>query len=168
MPAEIGVVGKRLTQLVPRRRLLVALVPVVAARLGSYAQPSHVRVAEELLIALRKDPATTPLYLTLGARLWGWRELVAALVELSNRDLLYHDAMEAALVATRSCIHPSFIDEALQKQADPRLRRIGLAALVDSASPKNGWTRERRERLELYCKDPAPGVAGPASFVFPP
>lgn len=165
---EAGVVGKRLVQLVPRRRLLVALVPVVAARLGLGRQPSHVKVAEELLTALRKDAATTPLYLTLGARLWGWKELVAALVDLSNRDLLYHDAMEAALAAARSCVLPSYIDEELQKQADPRLRRIGLAALVDSASPQNGWTRERRERLDLYRKDPAPGVAGPASFVFPP
>lgn len=168
MPAEIGAVGQRLTQLVRRRRLLIALVPVVAARLGPYAQPSHEKVAEELLTALRADAVRAPLYLTLGARLWGWRDLVAAFVELSNRDLLYHDTMEAALVAARSCVHPFFLDEALQKRADPRLRRIGLAALLDSASVKNGWTKERRAQIELYRNDPAPGVAGPASFVFPP
>ncbi|MFS8065942.1 MAG: hypothetical protein ACMG6S_06180, partial [Byssovorax sp.] len=40
-PAESGAVSKRITQLAPRRRLLVALVPVVAARLGPYAKAMH-------------------------------------------------------------------------------------------------------------------------------
>jgi hypothetical protein len=40
--------------------------------------------------------------------------------------------------------------------------------LVQAASPKNGWTADRRELLERYRKDPSPAVAGPASFVMPP
>jgi hypothetical protein len=167
-PAEVDVVSKQLRALLPRRRHLVAFVPVITSRLGSYAQPAHVKLAEELLSALRSDAWTTPQYLSLGARLWGWKKLGEALIDLSREDLLYHDAMEAALSAVRSCVHPGLLDEMLEKQSDARLRRLGLAALVDAASPKNGWTKERRARLEQYQKDPAPGVAGPANFVFPP
>ena len=168
LPTEVSAVADRLRALLPRRRHLVAFVPVITSRLGPYGQAAHVKVAEALLSALRADTAATPLYLTLGARLWIWKDLVAALVDLSRRDLLYHDAMVVALDAVRSSVHPSLLDEALQKEADPRLRRLGLEALVESARPKDGWTKERRARLALYQADAAPGVAGPASFVFPP
>jgi hypothetical protein len=168
LPAEVGEVSRRLTQLVRRRKLIAALLPHVARRLGTYQQAHHEQVARALLEALRTDPATIPLYLTLGTRLWDWRQLVAALVELASRDLLYHDAMDAAFAAARACIHWDHLDEALQKQADPRLRRVGLVALVNSAGLEKGWTKDRRERLDLYREDPSPGVSGPASFVFPP
>jgi hypothetical protein len=67
------------------------------------------------------------------------------------------------------CVHPSQLEQELRASADPRLRRLALEALVQAASPKNGWTAERRELLEeRYRKDPSPAVAGPASFVMPP
>jgi hypothetical protein len=96
------------------------------------------------------------------------KKLGEALVDLSKKELLYHDAMEAALGAVRSCVHPGLVEEVLQQQQDARLRRLGLAALVEAASPKHGWTKERRARLEEYRRDAAPGVSGPANFVFPP
>ncbi|WP_437769283.1 hypothetical protein WMF27_09265 [Sorangium sp. So ce281] len=60
------------------------------------------------------------------------------------------------------------LEQELRASPDPRLRRLALEALVQAASPKNGWTAERRELLERYRKDPSPAVAGPASFIMPP
>jgi hypothetical protein len=168
LAAEAAVVSDRLKAFVPRRRHLAAFLPVVAAVLGPYARAAHVTVAEGLLKALGSEPRTAPQYLSLGARLWGWQDLGEALVDLSKKDLLYHDAMVAALEAVRSCAHPGALDELLQKQRDPRLRRLGLAALVEAASPQNGWTEARRARLGQYQNDPSPGVSGPAQVVFPP
>lgn len=167
-PSEATTLSGRLEQLLRRRQHLVAFLPVIATRLGPYAQAHHVKVAEGLLASLGADPHAVPLYLSLGSRLWGYRELTDALVDLSKKDLLYHDAMVSALDAVKACVHPGLLDELLQGRADARLRRLGLAALVEAASPQNGWTVERRARLDLYRNDPSPGVAGPAQFVFPP
>ncbi|KYF56589.1 hypothetical protein BE04_00720 [Sorangium cellulosum] len=126
-------------------------------------------VGEGLLAVLKADDLAVPQYLGLAARLLGWRELGQALVELGRRDLLHHDAMVAAMAAVHGCVHPSPLEEALRGSGDPRLRRIALEALVQAASPKNGWTADRRALLEeRYRKDRSPAVAGPASFVTPP
>src|SRR5689334_17043916 len=90
---EVEVVAKRLRALLPRRRHLVAFVPVISSRLGPYAQNAHVKLAEEMVYQLRSEAFTTPLYLSLGARLWDHKKLADALIDLSKKDLLYHDAM---------------------------------------------------------------------------
>ncbi|XYI00648.1 hypothetical protein ACMHYB_13180 [Sorangium sp. So ce1128] len=126
-------------------------------------------MGEGLLAALKADALAVPQYLGLAERLLQWRELGQALSELGERDLLHHDAMVAAMSAVRACVHPSLLEEQLRERRDPRLRRLALEALVQAASPKNGWTAERRALLvERYRKDPSPAVAGPASFVTPP
>lgn len=165
---EVSAVVDRLSELLPRRQLLVVLVPAIAARTGPYASGHHVRVAEGLLAALKKDPLAVSYYLDLGSRLLGWRDLADALLDLSSRDLLHYDAMTSAISAVRACVHPEPLEEKLAQGRDPRLRRLALAALEKAASPNNGWTKERRARLERYRSDPSPAVSGPASFVFPP
>ncbi|WP_437769286.1 hypothetical protein WMF27_09245 [Sorangium sp. So ce281] len=168
-PGEVAIVVQRLAELSPRRRHLVAFLPALSARLGSYAAKHHVAVGEGLLAALKEDALAVPQYLGLAARLLPWKALGQALVELGRRDLLHHDAMVAAMAAVHGCVHPSQLEQELRASPDPRLRRLALEALVQAASPKNGWTAERRELLaERYRKDPSPAVAGPASFVMPP
>jgi hypothetical protein len=167
-PGEVAIVVQRLAELSPRRRHLVAFLPALSARLGSYAAKHHVAVGEGLLAALKADALAVPQYLGLAARLLPWKALGQALVELGRRDLLHHDAMVAAMSAVHGCVHPSQLEQELRASPDPRLRRLALEALVQAASPKNGWTAERRELLERYRKDPSPAVAGPASFVMPP
>jgi hypothetical protein len=167
-PREAPALSDRLVAFLPRRRHLVAFLPVVTSKLGPYAQEAHVQVAERLLAALEADPLAAPHYLSLGSRLWNCTKLGEAFAGLSQKDLLYHDTMVAAFQAVRSCVVPGLLEEMLQRHADPRVRRLGLAALEEAASPENGWTKERRARLELYRNDPSPGVAGPAQFVFPP
>jgi hypothetical protein len=165
---EASEVSRRLAELVKQRRHLVAFLPVLGARLGPYAQASHLRIAADLVERLGADPLAVVQHLTLGARLWDAPKLAEAFAQLVAKELFHFDVMEAALHAVRACVHPSILEERLKGSSDPRLRRLALAALVESASPKDGWTRERRARLAEYRADPSPAVAGPASFVFPP
>ncbi|WP_272459522.1 HEAT repeat domain-containing protein [Polyangium jinanense] len=166
--SEVKTVSWRLKELLPRGQHLLAFLPVISSRLGPYASHMHVQVATEFVAALAENPWTTPYHLSLGSRLWDAKELSSALIALSKKDWLYREALEAAIDAVRTSVHPGRVEEALRGQSDWRLRRIALAALVQAASPQNGWTEERRARLAHYQKDPAPGVAGPARFVFPP
>jgi hypothetical protein len=166
-PDEVDVVVGRLRELLPRRRLLLAFLPQIAARTGAYAPRHHVRVAEGLLDALRRDVLAVSKYIDLAGRLLGWQELARVLVDLSERDLLHADAMAAALGATSACVHPEPLERDLAARPDPRLRRLALAAL-DSAASAWGWTAERKGRLEAFQRDPSPLVAGAASFVLTP
>jgi hypothetical protein len=165
---EVDVVAKRLSESTHRGRHLLAFLSQLSLRLGPYASDMHRKVAKGLLDVMKSNPVLVPHYVGLGARIWNYEELAKVLVDLSKKDWLYHDAMEAALTAVRGSVHPALVEERLRGNADWRIRRLALAALVQAAAPENGWTQERRERLAVYQKDKAPGVAGPAQFVFPP
>lgn len=166
--SEVDDVSRRLKELLLHAQHLLVFLPALKLRLGAYASSMHVRVAEGLLAALAADPRMASHYLSLGSRLWGWKQLADAVTSLSRRELLYHEALVAALEAANACVHPGMLEEALRSHPDWRVRRVALAALVASASPKNGWTTERRERLLAYQRDSAPGIAGPALFIVPP
>jgi len=166
--AEVDAVVKRLGELASRHRHLLVFLPRLSANIGPYASNMHTEVAKGFLKFLQSSPVLTPHYLTLGSRLWAYDDLVKVLVELSKKDLLYHEVMEAAMAAVRACVYPGLVEEKLRNHGDWRIRRLALAALVQSASPKHGWTEERVKKLFEYQKDKAPGVAGPAQFVFLP
>jgi cellulose synthase operon protein C len=167
-PLEVDVVVKRLGELASRHRHLLVFLPRLSANIGPYASKTHTQVAKGFLTVLQSNPVLAPHYLTLGSRLWAYDDLVKVFIDLSKRDLLYHEVMEAAMAAVRACVHPGLVEEKLRNHSDWRIRRLALAALVQSASPKNGWTEERVKKLLEYQKDKAPGVAGPAQFVFLP
>lgn len=166
--SEVTAVVKRFSELMSRGKHLVVLLPHMSTRLGPYASTMHRDVAKGILAALQSDPLLSVQYVTLGARMWDYDDLVKAIETLAKKDLLFHEVMDAAFGAIRSSVHVSLVEEKLRKHSDWRVRRLALAALVQSASPQNGWTNERRERLITYQKDKAPGVAGPALFIFPP
>ena len=167
-PQEIDAVVSAIAALLPRRRRLQTLANALAQRLGPYTSSTIRAVAGGVLEHLRGDAHALPLYVMLGARLWDWDDLAKAIVDLAARDLLYFEVMEALLAAVRGSVHASLLDDRLGKHADPRVRRLGLAALVAASLPKDGWSASRRARLEVYRADPSPMVAGPAHFVIPP
>lgn len=167
-PSEAGAVSQCLKELLPERRHLKALVPVVISRLGPYAPAHHLRIAEQFFQTLNGDAHAVVLAIDLASRTLNTKELIRYFQELSNRDLLHSDAMLAAQGAVAAHAFPAAIEQALGQSGDPRLRRLALCALEQSAKPKDGWTRERRERLETYARDPSPLVAGAAQFIFPP
>jgi hypothetical protein len=165
---EVDRVVAVLASLLPRRRRIHTLVDALTPRLGPYTRPPLLSVAQGLLVHLRVDPHAIPLYLTIGARLWDGEQLAAVIADLSQRNLLYLEVLETLHTAVRASVHASLLDLRLGGHADPRIRRLGLTALVAAAAPKDGWTTERRARLDVYMADRSPEVAGPASFVWPP
>jgi cellulose synthase operon protein C len=165
---EVDPVVRRLAELVDRRRHLLIFLPRLTSTIGQYAPPTPKKVAKEFLAVLQTNPGLVPQFLNLGARLWDYDDFAKVFLDLSKKDWLYHEAMEAALTGLRNCVHPDLLEEKLRKHGDWRIRRLALAALVQAASPQNGWTKERREKLLVYQQDKAPGVLGPALFVFPP
>ncbi|CAN91997.1 hypothetical protein predicted by Glimmer/Critica [Sorangium cellulosum So ce56] len=77
-PGEVAIVVQRLAELSPRRRHLVAFLPALSQRLGSYAAKHHVAVGEGLLAALKADALAVPQYLGLASRLLPWKALAQA------------------------------------------------------------------------------------------
>lgn len=121
-------------------------------------------LAERLLPRLEADPALAPHFVRVGGAYWDFREMAANFERLADRGWMYHEVFEAALEAVPNADHPDPLEALLRRSSHWQLRRLGLELLVIRAS----WSAERRELLEIYRNDPAPGVAGPASFVFPP
>jgi len=167
-PSEVGAVVDCIRQLAVRRKRLVCFVNAVAGRVGPYAANHHVEVARGVAAHLRDDVHAIPTYLLLAGRLFGYAQLAETFEDLSTRELLHYDAMVAAMQAIRECIHPALLEPKLRSHSNSAVRRLGLEALKHAASPKNGWTKQRRELLERYRSDESPGVAGPAAFVFLP
>ncbi len=167
-PGEAGAVAQCLMELVPKRRHIKTLVPILMAQLGPYAPAHHLRIAEQLFKALNRDPLSVILAIELASKMLNTKDLVNYFIELSSRNLLHSDAMAAAQRAIEENTHPSLIEQELRAQNASQLRRLALCALVQSARPKDGWTSERRKRLEIYASDPSPDVAGAAVFIFPP
>ncbi len=59
------------------------------------------------------------------------------------------------------------LEAALAAQADERLRRIALAALIAQSSDHRRWDAERLARLRVFRADASPMVAGAAQFTLP-
>jgi hypothetical protein len=78
-------------------------------------------------------------------------------------------AVVAALRASRrraDAAELATFEQSLAREADARLGRVALAALVVLAP--RGWDTERLARLQLYRADAAVLVAAAAQFTFPP
>jgi cellulose synthase operon protein C len=168
-PAEIAHVVARLSSLLAapvRYQRAAALADTLRAQIGPYTRAAVVAVAEGFVRHLVDALPVVPAGLRLGARFWTPDGFVAALVRLSERNWLAYDPMEAALGALSGVGGASAIEAQLHPQEDPRLRRIGLAALVVAAAPLlHGWTRPHLARLAGYRADASPHVAAAAEMV---
>lgn len=167
-PGEAADVAVAITAALGRRRHLPALLRALGEDVTFHRSKAKTRIAEAVLLALKNDTCAVAHYLSFGSRVWTWRQLGAAVIELAEGDLLHYDALAEAINAARQIVRCRELEELLRPHPDWRVRRVALAALVASAAPKNGWTRTRRALLAEYCQDPHPGVAGPANFAFPP
>jgi hypothetical protein len=165
-PGEIDTVAQRLGELSGRRQLMLELVPAFEPK--TYSAPHVRKLAEKIAALLAADPLAIVPFVRFASRLFGWKLLVALFRDLAQRNLLHADAMTAAADAIRHCVHPVQLEAALAKEANPRLRRLGVEALRQSAVPRHGWSEERRHKLSTYQHDPDPLVAGAAAYIFPP
>lgn len=149
--------AQTLKTLLPRRQALSDL-------LGQLHQGARsLSVTRSVLEELRADPLTGPLQIRLGVRAIPMPELPDWLETLP----LHAETVQAGVDALHSA-HREGMDELtrdLQSRSRPELRRLGLAALKSAAT--QGWTEERRARLDTFRADSDPSVAGAAQFTFP-
>ena len=157
-------------RLLPRRRELVVAVTNFAAA----TRPLGVRLLEvrsAVLAAVEAEPALVGLQVRLAAaRLPA--EPFARWVEMLVGTTRWHAATQlAALDALFGAGH--WAEELEQAEAawatsaDPAVRWLALRTLAWAAGGQ-GWTPDRRDRLELYRDDPSPLVADEAALTFPP
>jgi hypothetical protein len=126
-----------------------------------------------VLDRLATDPMTAVHRTRLVLAGLGAQEVADRLRAQAAGGALHGDALAEALAVVPS-VHSGDADFApalerlLADDADERLRRIALAALVADATGRTGWDDEHRRRLAAYRGDPSPLVAGAAQFTFPP
>ena len=168
LPSEAAEASARLQSLIPRRKILSSLIEVLASMSGPYRGAHVGEVARTFCAALGRDPLAATRFVDLAGRVYQWKALAEALIDLSQRGLLHADAMSEAMRALGKSTHPELIEQSLADAEDPCLRRLALEALQQAAGPGRGWSRDRRRRLEKYRADSSPLVAGAAAFVFPP
>jgi hypothetical protein len=165
-PSEVAAIVDRMRELLPRRRLALALVPCFAT--SAYgATPRH-GVARGVLEALARDRLAVVHRIRFAGGLLETKELAALFRTLSEEHMLFADALVAACEQARRSVRPDSLDRELGAAGDPRLRRIALEALACAATAVSGWTKERRERLVAYRADPDLLVASAAAYVFLP
>jgi len=149
-------------------RRFLALLGSLTMRLGHWASPATKAVADGVIDGLAEVPAFAPERLTLVGRVQDTRGVAAELKRLEDRGWLSFDVMVVAFEVVRRVASPGLLEGLLHDPERSRLRRIGLAALVESARPENGWTARRRQRLQSYQSDPDPSVFGAARRVYLP
>ena len=164
--ALFAVYGKQ--NLTPLARTLRTLLPnrqALSDLLGQlHPSARGLPVTRAVLEELRADPLTGPLQIRLGVQALPLAELPDWLETLPLHAETVQAGVDALHTANREGMDELSRD--LHSRSRPELRRLGLAALKGAAS--QGWTEERRARLESFRTDPDPSVAGAAQFTFPP
>ena len=155
-----------------QRRPLHDFVRVVTAEVLVNA-PMRRRLAlmaRTVLEALRLDPVTAGLRLTLAGAILGADGFEAELQTLVDGKFLISAIVQEATAAiehigqtpSRTKLH--HLETRLAQTDDPHLRLLAFIALLAQARDHDRWDDTRRARLSGYRKDPAPLVAIRAQF----
>jgi len=167
-----GLVGDTVRQLLPNRRALVSMVRALQAILPWY-RGHMLPTARAVLTVLRRDPLTAVLQVEVAVSALLWNETLDLLRHWAATDVLHADIVTTAVSAIQASAQRATPDDLaavetrLRGEADPRLRRIALAALIAQAQAPRGWDTERLARLQSYRADPTPLVAAAAQFTLP-
>lgn len=170
---DVALLAARFAEIAPQRQALATCLGQLTSALARRSSV-HEALAQGVLGALRPDPLLTPQVLRLAAALRptdgpGLVELLGALVKEGRLHAAALEAARSALVGlTLNALQRAALQRSLAAHADERLRWLSLAVLVASAAAGQGWSQERRDRLQRLQADPSPLVAGAAQQVFPP
>ena len=158
------------TRLLPRRRELAASVIDFAAAtrmLGTRL----LDVRSAVLAAVEADPAVLILQLRLAAARFAAEPFALWVLKLVDTARWHAPTQVAALDALREIGHSAGELERAEAvwatSSDPEVRWLALRILSWVASTQ-GWSHDRRERLQHYREDPSPLVADEAALTFPP
>lgn len=177
---DVPAVTQALQQLRGNRRALAVLCDQMTAKLPTQV-PVALAIAQGLVQSLADDEQATPVYLRVALGVYTQPLQPSRLVDLL-RDLQRAGRLHAqALLALKEVVQSLPISRlpiegvealigSLCQSREAELRWVGLLLLVTLAAPEHGqgWTSERRARLQQATLDASPLVASYAQFVFPP
>jgi hypothetical protein len=169
---QASAVGELVRASIANTRALLSLTGELRAALR-WDPVGLLPTVQAVVAALDQSPLATTWQVQLAAEGLGWDSLIALLRRLAATDALHAEATMAGVagVAERAARADgsglAAVEAALRPDPDPRLRRIGLAALAGLAQPPQGWSPALRELLAQYRADSAPLVAGAAHATFP-
>jgi cellulose synthase operon protein C len=131
------------------------------------ASREQLQIAYGVLSRLLQEDQLAVLSVRLASATNSPQLLLDVAKQLSSRGLLHPDTVQEIYQGIRemSLVGAEMLELALTADEDPLLRRLALAALVQSAS--SGWTKSRIRRLVAFRQDLSPLVAGTAQFIFP-
>src|SRR5438132_9183506 len=127
-----------------------------------------------VLTVLARDSLTAVLQIEMAVSALLWNETIGLLRHWAATDLLHAEVVTAVVTAIQASAQRAAPDDLvavetrLRGEADPRLRRVALAALIAHARPPRGWDAEHLARLQSYRADPVPLVAAIAQSILPP
>jgi hypothetical protein len=170
-------IGAGIVQIKTDRRALRTALDTFQSALT--VQRSRLRATvRAVLDALADDPLTARHRAVLAIAGLPWNGVTMYLARLAENNELHPEALMAAAQALEhSGSHDSrteggdsleTLEAAFAASGDDRLRRLALASLLAQTTTTNGWTKERRRRLEAYRRDASPLVAEAAQFTLPP
>ncbi len=165
-------IGEVVRVIMPERRALLTIVDRFTA--GAYQGQTRLKpIARAILVALSEDRLTAFLQVRIAAQLLSWEEIGVLLLKLVEWGDLRGDVLSGACEALRTATYRSDasglvgLERQLAGNANPYVRRLGLAALIGMAQSPWGWDAPRLELLRAYREDPAPLVAAIAQFTLP-
>lgn len=170
---DAPIIGQVTTRILPRRKVLETLVNSLSQQAADHRR-QLLPTVQAVLQALIPDPVTAGLQARLAVAGLEVTDLAPFFTEMAGCGALHEGALSVAIPAIQgigqradSAQLVSF-EEALASSSDPRLRRLGLAALVGLSLSPLGWDDTRKARLRHYRADPALLVAAAAQFIFLP
>ena len=158
------------TRLIPRRREPAAAVTNFAAATRLLG-PRVLEVRSSVLAAVEADPAVMSLQIRLAAARFATEAFARWVLNLVGTARWHAATQTAAFDAL--CEIGNSAEELERAEAvwatspDPAARWLAARILSVVASTQ-GWSEDRRGRLQRYRVDPSPLVADEAELTFPP
>jgi hypothetical protein len=158
------------TRILPRRRELAASVTSFAATTRTLGT-RLLEVRSAVLAAVEADPAALSLQVRLAAARFAAESFARWVLKLVGTARWHAATQAAAFDALRETGQPAEelerAEAAWATSPDPAVRWLALRVLSWVASGQ-GWSDDRRERLQRFREDPSPLVADEAALTFPP
>ncbi len=170
---EASLIGEAIREIIANRHRLTRVLSVLGTLLP-WQRERLLPATRAVLDSLRDDPLTAMARMKLAIAALPWPELGAFLTAMVGLSEFTAEVLMCAVASLEESDYRSdaediaTLETSLSQQADERLRRLGLAALVALANPARGWDDALLARLHQYRDDPSPLVASAAQFTFPP
>lgn len=166
---DATLIGNAVRQLLKNRQALQSTIEAFTSRL--YIGRKHLLPTTRIIQAvLAEDPLTITWRLKI--LFWGipWPEVIQEIIKLGPQ--LHADALLTAeglidQISRRPDANLAALEATLATQADERLRRLALSALLAQTRQARGWSDKHIQRLQTYQRDNSPLVAEKAQFTFP-